>query len=44
VFFQVLGEDEDVVDVYAYDTMTDEVLEDVIHHGLEGGQAISHTI
>jgi hypothetical protein len=44
MFFQVFGENEDVVDVYAYNAMTDKVLEDVIHHSLEGSQAVSHAI
>jgi hypothetical protein len=39
VFFQVLGEDEDVIDA-----VIDKILEDVIHHGLEGGWAVSNTI
>jgi hypothetical protein len=38
VLFLVFGEDEDVVDVYAYDAMTDEVLEYIIHHGLDSGR------
>jgi hypothetical protein len=44
MFFQVFGEHEDVVDVYTYDAATDEVLEKVIHHSLEGGRAVSHAI
>jgi hypothetical protein len=44
MFFQVFGEDEDVIDVYAYDAMADDVFEHVIHHSLEGGWAISHAI
>jgi hypothetical protein len=44
MFFQIFGEDEDVVDVYAYNTMADEVFKNVIHHSLEGRQAVSHAI
>jgi hypothetical protein len=44
MFFQVLGEDEDVVDVYAYNAAADEILQDVNHHGLESGWAVSHAI
>jgi hypothetical protein len=44
MLFQVFGEEEDVVNLYAYDTVADEVLENVIHHSLEGGQAVSHAI
>jgi hypothetical protein len=44
MFFQVFGEDEDVVHVYAYDAVADEVFKNVIHHSLEGGWAVSHAI
>jgi hypothetical protein len=44
MFFQVFGEDEDVIDVYAYDAMADEVFKNVAHHSLEGGRAVSHAI
>jgi hypothetical protein len=30
--------------INAYDATADEILEDVIHHGLEGSWAVSHTI
>ena len=42
--FLVFGEDEDVIDVYAYDTVADEVFKNVIHHSLEGRRAVSHAI
>jgi hypothetical protein len=44
MFIQVFGEDEDVIYVYTYDAVADEVLENVIHHSLEGGQAMSHAV
>ena len=44
VFFQVFGEDEDIINVYAYDTAANEILENIIHLGLEGGWAVSHAI
>jgi hypothetical protein len=44
MFFQVFGEDEDVIDAYAYDAVADEVFKNVIHHSLEGGQAVNHAI
>ncbi|KAG5349479.1 hypothetical protein C0989_003549, partial [Termitomyces sp. Mn162] len=34
------GIDEDVIKVHAHYALCYEVLEDVIHHGLEGGRAI----
>jgi hypothetical protein len=44
MFFQVFGEDEDVINVYAYDAVADEILENIIHHSLEGGRAVSHAL
>jgi hypothetical protein len=38
MFFQVLGEDEDVIDVYTYNAAADEILENIIHHSLELGR------
>ncbi|KAG6892218.1 hypothetical protein C0993_004517, partial [Termitomyces sp. T159_Od127] len=35
--------DENVIKVYAHYTFSNEVPEDVVHHGLEGGQAISES-
>ncbi|KAG6867559.1 hypothetical protein C0993_001205, partial [Termitomyces sp. T159_Od127] len=35
--------DEDVVEVYAHYSLCNEVLEDVIYHCLEGGQAIGES-
>ncbi|KAG5334045.1 hypothetical protein C0989_004507 [Termitomyces sp. Mn162] len=43
VFLQCFGVDEDVIKVYAHYTLCNEVLEDVVHHGLEGGWAIGET-
>jgi len=41
VFSKGLQVDQDVIKVDAYQALHDEVSEDVIHHGLEGGWAIS---
>ncbi|KAG5349114.1 hypothetical protein C0989_005821 [Termitomyces sp. Mn162] len=43
VFLQCFGVDEDVVKVHADYTFYNEVPEDVIHHGLEGGWAVGET-
>jgi len=43
VFFLCLGEDQDVVQIDHHDTFRYEVPEDVIHHGLEDGQTVSHS-
>ncbi|KAG5349449.1 hypothetical protein C0989_003875 [Termitomyces sp. Mn162] len=40
VFLQHFGVDKDVVEVHAYYTLCNEVPEDVVHHGLEGGWAV----
>jgi hypothetical protein len=40
VFFKRVGEYEDVVEVDGDDTFGDQVLEYLIHHGLEGGRAV----
>jgi hypothetical protein len=37
----VLCENKDVVEIHANDTFHDEILEDVIHHCLEGGGRVS---
>jgi len=42
VLFLHLGEDQDVVQVDHHNTFHYEVSEDVVHHGLEGGQTVSH--
>ncbi|KAG5349506.1 hypothetical protein C0989_003360 [Termitomyces sp. Mn162] len=34
---------EDVIEVHAHYTLYNEVLEDVVHHGLEGGWAVGET-
>jgi hypothetical protein len=38
VFLKQVGEDQDVIEIYRDDTFGDQVLEDLIHHHLEGGQ------
>jgi hypothetical protein len=43
MFFDALREDEDVVEVYVNHTFHDEVLENVIHHHLEGGGRVSES-
>ncbi|KAG5349138.1 hypothetical protein C0989_005657 [Termitomyces sp. Mn162] len=40
---QHFGVDEDVVEVHAHYTLHNEVPEDFIHHGLEGGWAVGET-
>ena len=41
VFVQVLGENKDVVQIYTNHPFTNQILEDVIHHGLEGSWTVS---
>ncbi|KAG6867658.1 hypothetical protein C0993_012664 [Termitomyces sp. T159_Od127] len=43
VLLKCFGVDEDVVKVYAHYTLHNEVQKDVVHHGLEGGQAIGES-
>ena len=43
VFSEGLRVDQDVIEVDTYQALHDEVSEDVIHHGLEGGRAIGET-
>jgi hypothetical protein len=43
VLFHRLCKDEDVIQVDTDHTLGDEILENVIHHGLEGGRAVSET-
>jgi hypothetical protein len=40
VFLQRVGEDQNVVEIDGYDAFSDQVLEDLVHHGLEGGWTI----
>jgi hypothetical protein len=40
VFLQLIGEDENVVEVYRDDAFCDQVLEDFVYHRLEGGWTI----
>src|SRR3982750_1205089 len=39
----ILGEDQDVIQVYHNHTFRDHILEDLVHHGLEGGRTIGET-
>ena len=43
MLFLRLGEDQDVIQVDHHNTFCYEVLEDIIHHGLEGGRTVSHS-
>jgi len=43
MLFLCLGEDQDVVQIDHHNTFRYEVLEDVIHHGLEGSWTVSHS-
>ncbi|KAG5733786.1 hypothetical protein E4T56_gene8207 [Termitomyces sp. T112] len=43
VLLQCFGVDENVVEVYAHYAFGNKVLEDVVHHCLEGGQAIGES-
>ena len=43
MLFLRLGEDQDVVQVDHHNTFHYEVPEDVVHHGLEGGQTVSYS-
>ena len=38
-----LGKDQDVIQVDYHNAFCYEVLEDVIHHGLEGSWAVGHS-
>src|SRR6266487_589354 len=43
MFLKGFGEDENIVEINADDTFHDQVLEDLIHHGLEGSGTVSQT-
>ena len=43
VFIQCVSEDQNVIHVNTDNTLHDEVMEDLIHHGLEGGRTVSET-
>jgi len=43
ILFLHLGEDQDVVQVDHHNTFCYEVPKDVVYHGLEGGQTVSHS-
>ena len=36
-------EDQDIVEVHTYNTFSNQILEDVIHHHLEGGRGIGQS-
>ena len=40
MLFEGFCEDEDVVQVHHHYSFCNEFLEDVVHHGLEGGRAV----
>jgi hypothetical protein len=40
MFLKRVGEDQDVIKVHGDDTFGDQILEDFIHHCLEGGQTV----
>jgi len=42
MFFDHPCEDEDIVQVYDYDLFCNQILEDIVYHGLEGCQTVSH--
>ncbi|KAG5348415.1 hypothetical protein C0989_010578, partial [Termitomyces sp. Mn162] len=43
VFLQHFGIDEDAIKVYTHYALHNEVLEDVVYHGLEGGRAVGES-
>jgi hypothetical protein len=43
MLFNVLGENENVIEVYTHHTFHNEILENVIHHGLEDGGRVSES-
>jgi hypothetical protein len=43
MFLFGLGEDEDVVDVDAYDALENQILEDLVHHGLERHRGVGQS-
>jgi len=42
MLFLHFGKDQDVVQIDHYNAFCHEVSEDVVHHSLEGGQAVGH--
>jgi len=42
VFFLCFGKDQDVIQIDHHDAFCYEVLEDVVHYGLEGGQTVGY--
>ncbi|KAG5339228.1 hypothetical protein C0989_005142 [Termitomyces sp. Mn162] len=43
MLLQGFGVDEDIVKIHANNTFHNQIMEDVIHHSLEGGQAVGET-
>jgi len=43
MLFYGLGKDQYIVQVYHHNSLCYQVIEDDIHHSLEGGWAVSHT-
>ena len=42
VLFQCLSEDQDIIQIYYHNALSYEILENVIHHGLEDSQTIGY--
>jgi len=42
MLFLYLGKDQNAIQIDYYDAFHYEVLEDIVHHGLEGGQAVDY--
>ena len=43
MFSDGFREDQDIIEVHTYDAFSNQILEDVIHHHLEGGQGIGQS-
>ena len=41
MFIESIGVDEDVIEVYANDPLHNQIAEDVVHHRLKCGRAVS---
>jgi len=42
VLFLRLGKDQDIVQINYHDAFCHEILEDIVHHSLEGGQTVGY--
>jgi hypothetical protein len=40
MFLKQVGEDQDVIEVHGDNAFSDQILEDFVHHCLEGGQTV----